>query len=75
MKMTNQLKLVALYYYEKMEHGSMEQFHPMQDGIVRVVDLRTKRGVYLRPVLNIYPLEECYVDDIPQSGGNVTGST
>ena len=28
----------------------------------------------MRPVVKIYPLEECYVDEVPQ-GGNVTEST
>ena len=55
--------------------GRIEQVHLGQDGIVRVVNVRTKAGVYVRPVVKIYPLEECYVDEVPQGGGNVTEST
>ena len=55
--------------------GRIEQVHPGQDGIVHVVNVHTKTGVYVRPVLKMYLLEECYVDDVPQGGGNVTEST
>ena len=55
--------------------GRVEQVQPWQDGIVRAVNVRTKTRVCVRPVLEIYPLEECYVDEVPQGGGNVTKST
>ena len=31
---------------------------PIRDGIVSVVDVQTKTGVYRRPVIKIHPLEE-----------------
>ena len=55
--------------------GRVEQVYPWQDGIVHLLNVRTKTRVYVRPVLEIYPLEECYVDEVPQGGGNVTKST
>ena len=55
--------------------GRVEQVHPWQDGILHVVNVRIKTRVYVRPVLEIYSLEECYVDEVPQGGGNVTKST
>ena len=63
-----------------MKHGSwplgrIEQVHPGQDDIVPVVNFCTKTGVYMRPVVKIYLLEECYVDEVPQGGGNVAEST
>ena len=39
--------------------GRIEQVHPGQDGIVRVVNVRTKTGVYVRPVVKIYLPDEC----------------
>ena len=61
--------------HESWPLGRIEQVHPVQDGIVHVVNVHTKTGVYVRPVVKIYPLVECYVDDVPQGGGNVTEST
>ena len=55
--------------------GRIEQVHPGQDGIVRVVNVRTKTGVYVRPVVKIYLPDECYVEEAPQGGGNLTETT
>ena len=55
--------------------GRIEQVHPGQDGIVRVVNVRTKTGVYVRPVVKIYLSDECYVEEALQGGGNVTETT
>ena len=83
MKMTNQLKLVndlVLLREDGVKCGSWllrrtEQAHPGQDSTVRVVDVLTKTGVYVRPVVKVYSLKECYVDKVPQSVENVTEST
>ena len=40
--------------------------------IARVVDVRTKTDVYMRPIVKIYPLEEQTFDEVPQGGGNIT---
>ena len=55
--------------------GRIENIYPGGDGIVRVVDVRTKTDVYRRPVAKIYPLEEKTFNEAPQGGGNVTEST
>ena len=55
--------------------GRIENIHPSRDGIVHAVDVRTKTGVYRRPVVKIYPLEEQMFNEVPQGGGNVTEST
>ena len=39
--------------------------------MVRIVDVRTKSDVYSRPVVKKYPLEDRFVDEVPQGGGNV----
>ena len=51
--------------------GRIENIYPGSDGVVRIVDVRTKSGVYSRPVVKIYPLEDRFVDEVPQGGGNV----
>ena len=51
--------------------GRIENIYPVSDGVVQIVDVRTKSGVYSRPVVKIYPLEDRYVDEVPQGGGNV----
>ena len=38
--------------------GRTENIYPGRDGIVHVVDVQTKAGVYRRLVVKIYPLEE-----------------
>ena len=38
--------------------GRTENIYPGRDGIVHVVDVQTKTGVYRGPVVKIYPLEE-----------------
>ena len=48
--------------------GRFENIYPGIDGIVRVVDVQTKIGVYRRPVMKIHPLEEQTFDEIPQGG-------
>ena len=53
----------------------IEQVCTGQDGIVLVVNVRTKTGAYVRLVLKIHPLEECYFDEVLQGGRNVTEST
>ena len=55
--------------------GRIEQAHPGQDVIAHVVNVCTKTEVYVIPFVKIYPLEECYVDKIPQGEGNVTEIT
>ena len=55
--------------------GRTKQVHPGQDGIVPVVDVHTKTVIYMRLVIKVYPLEWCYIDEVPQGGGNVTEST
>ena len=40
--------------------------------IARVVDVRTKTDVYMRPIVKIYPLEEQTFDEVPQGGFNIT---
>ena len=40
--------------------------------IARVVDVRTKTDVYMRPIVKIYPLEEQTFDEVPQGGCNIT---
>ena len=37
--------------------GRIEAVHPGKDGLVRVVDVRTKGGVKRRPISRISPLE------------------
>ena len=49
--------------------GRIEQVHPGQDGIVRVVHPRTNTEVYVRPVVKVHPFQECYIDEVPQGGG------
>lgn len=36
--------------------GVIERTYPGKDGVVRVLDVRTKSGLYRRPVLKVYPL-------------------
>lgn len=36
--------------------GIIEKVFPGKDGVVRVVNVRTKSGIYRRPVVKIYPL-------------------
>ena len=56
---------------------------PGTDGIVRIVELRTKTGVYTRPVSKLYKLEDCEnFDDhknekinVRQGGENVNVNT
>ena len=43
---------------------------PGEDGVVRVVELKTKDGVYTRPVLKLRRLED---SEVPQGEGNVEG--
>ena len=54
--------------------GRTEKTYPGGDGITRVVDVRTKGDVYMRPIVKIYPLEEQTFDEVPQGGGNITKS-
>ena len=42
--------------------------------MARVVDVRTKTDVYMRPIVKIYPLEEQTFDEVPQGGGNIAKS-
>ena len=42
---------------------------PAKDGVVRTVEVRTKDGVYVRPVTKLLKLEE---SEVPQGEGNVT---
>ena len=53
--------------------GRIKQVHPGQDGIVYVVGVCTKTGVYMNLVMKIDPLEACHDNVVPQ-GGNVTES-
>ena len=53
----------------------IEQANPVKDGIVCVANVCTKTGAFMRPVVKIYPLEKCFVDDAHQGGRNVTEST
>ena len=39
-----------------------------RDGIVLIVNVQNKTGVYRRPVVKIYPLEEQTFDEVPQGG-------
>ena len=50
----------------------IEQANPVKDGIVCIDNVCTKTGVFMRPVVKIYPLEKCFVDDAHQGGRNVT---
>ena len=51
--------------------GRTENIYPGRDGIVCVVDVRTKAAVYRRPIVKIYPVEEQTFNEVPQGGGNV----
>ena len=51
--------------------GRTENIYPGRDGIVCVVDVWTKIGVYRRPIVKIYPVEEQTFNEVPQGGGNV----
>ena len=53
--------------------GRIENIYPGSDGVVQIVDVRTKSGVYSRPVVKIYPLEDRFVDEVPQ--GVITNIT
>ena len=41
---------------------------PGRDGVVRVVELKTKDGVYTRPVANLFKLEDNLLNDVRQGG-------
>ena len=49
--------------------GRIMKVKPSHDGVVRVVDVRTKDGTYTRPVARLYRLEQ---DDV--GGGDAAGS-
>ena len=44
---------------------------PGEDGVVRVVEVKTKDGVYTRPVAKICPLEDELSTEVPQGEGHV----
>ena len=46
--------------------GRIGNIYPGRDGIVHGVDVRTKAGVYRRPVVKIYPLEEQTFSEITE---------
>ena len=48
---------------------------PGRDDVVRVVEVKTKDGVYTRPVTSLYKLEDNLVCDIRQGGEYVTDGT
>ena len=48
--------------------GRITNVLPGKDGIVRVVELRTKDGTYTRPVVKLRKLEE---SEVPQGEGNI----
>ena len=54
--------------------GRIENTYPGRDDIVRVVTVRTKTGVYRRPVVKMYSLEEQTFNEVHHGGGNVTES-
>ena len=41
--------------------GRIENVYPGSDGVIRIVDVRTKTGVYKRPAMKIYPLEDRFL--------------
>ena len=46
--------------------GRIGNIYPGRDGIVHGVDVRTKAGVYRRPVVKIYPLEEQTFNEVTE---------
>ena len=42
----------------KWNLGRISKVMPSSDGVVRVVEIRTKSGLYTRPVVKLYRLEE-----------------
>ena len=55
----------------KWVFGRITKVLPGDDGIVRVIELRTKEGTYVRPVAKLFKLE----DEIPQGEGYVVTMT
>ena len=51
--------------------GRIKEVHLGQDGIVCVIDVHSKTRGSMRPFMKVYPLEECYVDKVPQAGGGM----
>ena len=49
--------------------GRVEKVMPGPDAVVRVADIRTRTGVYTRPVSKVIRLEDSY--DVPQGGEDV----
>ena len=45
---------------------------PGRDGVVRVVELKTKDGVYTHSVANLFKLEDNLLNDVRQGGQFVT---
>ena len=55
--------------------GRIENIYPGRDGKVRVADVQTKAGVYRRPVVKIYPLEEQTFNEVPRGEGMLQKET
>ena len=51
--------------------GRIIELHPGEDGVVRVVTVRTSKGTYKRPAVKILRLENGGKFEVPQDGGNV----
>ena len=60
--------------------GRVTRIIPSEDGVVRVAEVRTKDGVYTRPVVKLYPLEddmdeEQEDNESGEDGGTLTGGS
>ena len=47
----------------------IEKPYPGENGIVRVVNMRSKTDTYNRSIVKIYPQDEQTFDEVPQVGG------
>ncbi|GFS41006.1 hypothetical protein TNIN_120321 [Trichonephila inaurata madagascariensis] len=54
--------------------GKVKKIYPGKDGIVRVVEIKTKNGTFLRPVQRLYPLEVGEPGNFPFPGEESTPS-
>ncbi|GFY70989.1 uncharacterized protein TNIN_221881 [Trichonephila inaurata madagascariensis] len=54
--------------------GKVKNIYPGKDGIVRVVEIKTKNGTFLRPVQRLYPLEVGEPGNFPFPGEEPTPS-
>ena len=52
--------------------GRIVKVNKGKDGVVRVATVKTAKGVYTRPAVKLFPLEETQDVEVPQGEGDVT---